>query len=150
MSDELAKPPTSQLTTARLSLGNTSPTVSTRDHLAFQLDHAMARDAVLATLDVRPFLDGLRARGLEPLMLHSAAADRKTYLRRPDLGRTLSSDSIAALHSLNGARRLCGRGGETCSSVQTPHRCHPRRWAFCARPRTPRPPTARRNPSPHP
>jgi ethanolamine ammonia-lyase small subunit len=100
MSDELAKPPTSQLTTARLSLGNTSPTVSTRDHLAFQLDHAMARDAVLATLDVRPFLDGLRARGLEPLMLHSAAADRKTYLRRPDLGRTLSSDSIAALHSL--------------------------------------------------
>jgi ethanolamine ammonia-lyase small subunit len=88
---------TSLPTSARLSLGNASPTVSTRDHLAFRLDHALARDAVHTPLDLTLLLEGLRARHLTALPVHSAAPDRKTYLRRPDLGRTLSDDAIAAL-----------------------------------------------------
>ena len=84
-------------TTARLSLGRTGMTVPTEDHLRFQLDHALARDAVHAQLDTNLLLQGLRERNLEPILLHSAAPDRRTYLRRPNLGRTLDSNSIAAL-----------------------------------------------------
>jgi ethanolamine ammonia-lyase small subunit len=95
-------------TTARLSLhriGQASPTISTADHLRFQLDHALARDAVHTQLDVPLLEAGLRARNLQPIHLHSAASAaakdgdaRATYLRRPDLGRTLHPDSITALN----------------------------------------------------
>jgi ethanolamine ammonia-lyase small subunit len=91
--------PTQLLTPARLSLGNTAQFVSTNEHLRFQLDHALARDAVHTHLDTAMLQQGLRDRGLRPLLLHSNATDRKTYLRRPDLGRTLHPDSAAALHS---------------------------------------------------
>lgn len=91
---------TPQLTTpARLSLGNASPTISTADHLRFQLDHALARDAVHAQLDVALLEAGLRARNLQPIHLRSAAPNRGTYLRRPDLGRTLHPDSVEALRN---------------------------------------------------
>jgi ethanolamine ammonia-lyase small subunit len=78
--------------------------VPTQDHLQFQLDHALARDAVHAELDVALLQHGLQARGLESIALQSAAsatanhpAARGTYLRRPDLGRALHANSIAAL-----------------------------------------------------
>ena len=86
-------------TPARLSLGNTSPTISTADHLRFQLDHAQARDAVHAQLDVPLLEAGLRAHNLQPIHLRSAAPTRALYLRRPDLGRTLHPDSITALQT---------------------------------------------------
>jgi ethanolamine ammonia-lyase small subunit len=86
-------PPTS----ARLSIGNTAPAISTSEHLRFHLDHALARDAVHTQLDITMLQRGLRDRGLQPLPLHSNAADRKTYLRRPDLGRTLHPDSALLL-----------------------------------------------------
>jgi ethanolamine ammonia-lyase small subunit len=93
--------PTPQLShPARLSLGNASPTISTRDNLAFQLDHALARDAVHTPLDHHALLEGLSARGLSSVTLQSAAPDRRTYLRRPDLGRTLAPASIEALKHL--------------------------------------------------
>jgi ethanolamine ammonia-lyase small subunit len=90
--------PTSPLpTTARLSLGNPSPTVSTADHLRFQLDHALARDAVHTQLDTALLLRGLHDRNLQSLLLQTNAPDRRTYLRRPDLGRTLHPTSIQAI-----------------------------------------------------
>jgi len=91
--------------TARLSLGNPSPGLSTGDHLRFQLDHALARDAVHTPLDTALLLRNLRHRNWTPLLLHSnagAAGDpnaRRTYLRRPDLGRTLHPDSISTLQT---------------------------------------------------
>jgi ethanolamine ammonia-lyase small subunit len=84
-------------TTARLSLGADRSSVSTHDHLRFQLDHALARDAVHTELDLPLLLRGLRERGIEGLALRSAASDRKTYLLRPDLGRALHPDSTAEL-----------------------------------------------------
>jgi len=87
------------LTTARLSLGNSAASIATSDHLRFQLDHALARDAVHAALDVPLLERGLRERGLTPLALRSAARNRAEYLRRPDLGRTLSENSRAALEA---------------------------------------------------
>lgn len=54
--------------------------LTTRELLNFQLAHAKARDAVLTALQ---FTSGT-------LHLHSAAPDRATYLKRPDLGRKLA------------------------------------------------------------
>ena len=87
---ELEKP---QLTSARISLGRTGSSIPTREQLRFQLDHALARDAVHAELDVAMLQRGLRERGLEGVSLRSAAADRKSYLLRPDLGRALDEPS---------------------------------------------------------
>ena len=94
MSNELEHP--RSLTSARTSLGLTGPAIPTREHLRFQLDHALARDAVHTPLDVPSLVGGLQQRCLESLVVSSAAQttqDRATYLRRPDLGRTLSLNS---------------------------------------------------------
>jgi len=90
-------------TSARVSLGSAGPAIPTREQLRFQLDHALARDAVHTQLDVTSLLQSLQQRQMECLGLRSAVAsepgqnDRQLYLRRPDLGRTLHPDSRQAL-----------------------------------------------------
>src|SRR5579871_5018517 len=82
-------------TAARIALGRAGGSLPTREVLAFAHDHALARDAVHAPFDAGALADELRR--LEPsvLVLTSAAPDRATYLRRPDLGRRLSPASIS-------------------------------------------------------
>src|SRR5690348_8848523 len=80
-----------ELTSARIALGRSGHSLPTRELLAFQLAHARARDAVHHNLDLNCF------RNLNPVFLKSEAPDRMTYLRRPDLGRRLSSESAAQL-----------------------------------------------------
>jgi ethanolamine ammonia-lyase small subunit len=84
-------------TPARIALERTGVSLATGPLLDFQLAHAQARDAVHAAIDVRMLCDELRRCGLPALALESQAKDRLTYLRRPDLGRTLSADSTALL-----------------------------------------------------
>ena len=84
-------------TPARVSLTRTGASLTTRHALEFALAHAQARDAVHSTLDVSALTAALDARALSHLTLHSAAPDRTTYLRRPDLGRTLDSASTPLL-----------------------------------------------------
>jgi ethanolamine ammonia-lyase small subunit len=86
-------------TPARLGLTLTGSSLSTKDTLDFALAHAQARDAVHASLSLPSLLSELRTRNLEAITLKSAAPDRSTYLRRPDLGRTLSEASAAHLAS---------------------------------------------------
>lgn len=86
-----------QYTSARVGLNRAGRGLATHEVLDFQLAHAQARDAVHATLDVQSLLSGLRERGLSARVLKSAAADRSSYLRHPDLGRTLSPESSAQL-----------------------------------------------------
>jgi len=87
-----------QFTAARIALGRAGVSMPTQPQLAFQLAHAQSRDAVHAELDdvaLAPVLSA--ALGLRCLTLDSAAPDRATYLRRPDLGRMLSAASRSAL-----------------------------------------------------
>lgn len=89
-------------TAARIGLGRAGVSVPTAAHLAFQQAHAEARDAVHAPLDAEALLAGLRAFGEAPLLVQSQAANRATYLQRPDLGRRLSEagvEQLSALHS---------------------------------------------------
>src|SRR5271168_4090040 len=87
-------------TPARIGLTRAGSSIATRDHLAFQLAHARARDAVHEPLDPGALADRLRERGLEAVQLHSVAADRLTYLARPDLGRRLDDASRVRLAAM--------------------------------------------------
>lgn len=93
-----------QFTDARIALGRAGVSLPTAAHLDFQLAHAKARDAVQLALDAPQLAQSLNAaRGDQQapcLLLHSAAADRPTYLQRPDLGRRLDAASRAALDAL--------------------------------------------------
>ncbi len=80
-------------TPARIGLARAGVAASTAEHLAFQLAHARARDAVHDALDVPALMTRLLQLGLAPVHLHSAAPDRHAYLLRPDLGRALDAPS---------------------------------------------------------
>jgi ethanolamine ammonia-lyase small subunit len=80
------------LTPARIALGRSGASLPTHEVLAFALDHARARDAVHTPFDAPAVAAQIKALGHAVLTVSSAAADRATYLRRPDLGRKLSAD----------------------------------------------------------
>lgn len=74
----------SRYTAARVALERRGVGLATREVLAFELDHARARDAVWTEMDAQSL-------GFEHVLVESKAKDRRTYLVRPDLGRQLAS-----------------------------------------------------------
>ena len=87
------------LTPARIGLGRVGSGLPTRAVLRFGLDHAQARDAVHAPLDVEPLTNAITERGFTTVTVASQAPDRATYLRRPDLGRRLTAEDRVALQA---------------------------------------------------
>ncbi len=92
------------LTRARVALATTGHSIATTEVLDFQLAHAKARNAVHATLHLpslsqrlRDELLSLRESSVQILELQTNAPDRATYLRHPNLGRTLHPASAATL-----------------------------------------------------
>jgi ethanolamine ammonia-lyase small subunit len=84
---------------ARVGLGRAGNSVSTRDLLTFQLDHARARGAVHGAFDPVRLAAEI---GPNAVIVESAARDRQEYLRRPDLGRCLSESSRCLLEGIGG------------------------------------------------
>lgn len=91
------------LTPARIGLARAGSSISTREVLKFDLDHARARDAVHLPFDSANIEEALRVRELPVVQVHSAAADRSVYLQRPDLGRQLDGDSRRMLEQFRPA-----------------------------------------------
>lgn len=89
--------PLKRYTGARIGLERVGTGTSTRELLEFQLAHAQARDAVMHPWDLDACARALEAAGVETLTVRSRAHDRTQYLTRPDLGRRLEPDSLAAL-----------------------------------------------------
>jgi ethanolamine ammonia-lyase small subunit len=98
-------------TPARVALERTGHGLLTADFLRFQLDHARARDAVYEELSPA-------ALGLPHILLRSAAGDRRTYLRRPDLGRILNGESRARLEKGSYDAAFVLADGLSASAVQ--------------------------------
>jgi len=92
-----------RFTDARIALGRAGVSLPTQAQLEFQLAHARARDAVHARPDWDEIETGLAALGLQTLRVSSKAADRSTYLQRPDLGRRLDDKSIDVLRACSQA-----------------------------------------------
>lgn len=78
-------------TAARVALGRSGASLPTRERLAFQLALARARDSVHAPFGPSDFATQLASLPVPSVILASNAPDRATYLRRPDLGRTLAA-----------------------------------------------------------
>jgi ethanolamine ammonia-lyase small subunit len=92
-----------RFTTARIALGRTGGSQRTESVLNFRLSHARARDAVHAAFDSDSVAVSLAAAGQPFERLATAAADRREYLLRPDLGRRLDNASREKLARLAAA-----------------------------------------------
>ncbi|PWR21306.1 ethanolamine ammonia-lyase subunit EutC [Zavarzinia aquatilis] len=118
MSDENNRPPEvvtpatpvlddlRRFTAARVGLGRAGSGLPTAAHLKFTLDHARARDAVWSAMDARGLAGEIANRGYPVAVVASEAGDRATYVRRPDLGRTLAPANGALLRAKLGAARI--------------------------------------------
>jgi len=91
-----------RFTEARIGLGRAGSALPIREVLAFSMAHAQARDAVTTPIDWARIEKAVAALDLETVRIDSAAGDRDTYLRRPDLGRRLSAKA---------RRRLAAKAG---------------------------------------
>lgn len=95
-----------EYTDARIGLGRAGVSIPTSHSLDFLLAHAQAQDAVHLPLDVETVFEQLENANLHqeiftPILLHSQAVNRTTYLQRPDLGRRLDKKSIDTLKKVN-------------------------------------------------
>jgi ethanolamine ammonia-lyase small subunit len=90
-----------EFTDARIALGRTGGSLKTSELLGFRKDHALAKDAVWTALDLPLLQNKLENLSLPYLTLSSEAQDRETYIKRPDLGRKLSQESIAEIKNSN-------------------------------------------------
>lgn len=96
-----------QKTNARIALGRSGASLPTNEWLNFGLAHAQARDAVHVALDVPQLQQSLKcaiSESFDMVCVSSRVADRDEYLRRPDLGRQLASDSLRVLSKSSPAR----------------------------------------------
>lgn len=93
-------------TGARIALGRTGSSLPTAEVLRFQLAHAQARDAVHCPFQAEAMARTLAQEGYRALGVHSAAADRRSYLLRPDLGRRLDEPSRTRLQQAPAAPEL--------------------------------------------
>lgn len=85
-------------TRARIGLERCGDSLSTEALLKYQLDHAHARDAIYQSVDFA-VLTARLGEDRPVLQVRSAAADRVTYVRRPDLGRRLDEASRSRLQA---------------------------------------------------
>lgn len=81
------------VTRARIGLGRAGDSLPIRAVLDFQLAHARARDAVHGHVDFAAMAERIAA-ARAVIRLKSRAADRPTYLARPDLGRRVDPAAL--------------------------------------------------------
>ncbi len=84
-----------KFTQARVGLGNSGGSIPTKQWLNFAYSHAAAVDAVHIPWELPLDLD------YQFEVLSSRVNDRAEYLKRPDLGRLLSTESIDHLRAQN-------------------------------------------------
>jgi ethanolamine ammonia-lyase small subunit len=80
-------------TPARVLVGRAGPAYRTSTWLKLREDHAAARDAVQAEVDLLAAFGPERIAGFLLFNAQTRARSKAEYLRRPDLGRKLSDES---------------------------------------------------------
>jgi len=93
--------PLRSTTRARIALGRAGGSLPTHEWLDFKSAHAAARDAVHNQFDAERLATEIANLNVEVIIVDSGAADRLTFLQRPDLGRRLDEPSRYALQELS-------------------------------------------------
>jgi ethanolamine ammonia-lyase small subunit len=78
----------------------------TQANLDFQRDHALARDAIYTELDADGLEAQLRHLGVGVIRAQSMARDRREYLSRPDLGRSVATECVDTLRREKPAKNV--------------------------------------------
>src|SRR5215470_14996330 len=84
-------------TPARILAGRAGPAYRTATLLELRADHASARDAVQAEVELRRDLGEALVEGLGLFEVSTRAASKEDYLLRPDLGRRLDDAAREAV-----------------------------------------------------
>ena len=77
------------LSKARIALGNSGGSLPSREVLSFQEDHAFTKDAIYSDLNTEELHSELEKFELPVFYFETEVANRKEYLKRPDLGKKL-------------------------------------------------------------
>ncbi len=93
-------------TPARLAVGRSGPAYRTQTQLELRTDHAAAVDAVHAELDLKRDLGTELVERFGLFEVTTRAADKATYLQRPDLGRQFSDMGLEVV------MQHCPRGAD--------------------------------------
>jgi ethanolamine ammonia-lyase small subunit len=93
-------------TPARILVGRAGVSYRTDTQLGLRRDHAAARDAVCAEVDLERDLGPELVRRYGLFEVSTRVANKEEYLLRPDLGRQLGDDARRAL------RERCGAGAD--------------------------------------
>lgn len=129
-------------TPARVLVGRAGPGYRTRTWLTLREDHAAARDAVQAEVDLLAAFGVDRIATHELFSVKSQVNSKAEYLRRPDLGRRLDADSRQVILERCPVGRdvqvVIGDGlSATAVSAQAPAlldglraACEPRGWSL--------------------
>jgi ethanolamine ammonia-lyase small subunit len=86
-------------TPARVLVGRAGPAYHTSTWLQLRADHAAARDAVRAEVDLARDFGADRVARLGLFEVRTRAASKAEYLRRPDLGRKLAPEAREAIRA---------------------------------------------------
>ena len=86
-------------TPARLMEGRSGVSYRTATQLQLRADHAAARDAVRAELDLNAHFSREFVRRWELFEVSTEAGSKSDYLLRPDLGRTLGEAARASVRA---------------------------------------------------
>tara|TARA_R110000868_G_scaffold89142_2_gene248246 strand:- start:7002 stop:7751 length:750 start_codon:yes stop_codon:yes gene_type:complete len=89
-----------EVTNARIALGSVGTAIPQREILKFKLAHAQAKDAIMCELDKKSLKSKFSSLNIPIYEVKSAVSSRDEYLKRPDLGRKLCSESIDELQSI--------------------------------------------------
>jgi ethanolamine ammonia-lyase small subunit len=86
-------------TPARVLVGRAGVSYRTATWLQLRADHAAARDAVHAEVDLVRDFGAVRVERFGMFEVRTRASSKAEYLRRPDLGRRLAPDSCEAIRA---------------------------------------------------
>ena len=89
-----------QYTNARIALGRAGTSLPTHEILQLRMAHSQAKDAIRSELDTIGLTEAFSTIGLNTVCVKSQVIDRNDYLRNPNKGRVLDSQSKAAIEVL--------------------------------------------------
>lgn len=91
-------------TNARIALGRTGNSIPTKEQLQFNLSHALAKDAIYKTIEIKYIQNCLLKQNVDSFIINSKAKNKKEYLINPNLGRELNQESNKLLLNIKNCK----------------------------------------------